>query len=318
MFIEKFVQTLLPNFSGEVVESNLKALRVECEDKTYPPYRSAVELGLFQESQGAFNDKWVLTFNSLIVAGLKVDKRDCFKTLGQGLRSNCIYLIERVLANVPERINDMIKMSNINTGRLVSKVGMTYPQANIIRLSELLEFFQVFARKLLLQIYAKEHESLSDKNNVLSEPLSPVEVKWLETHYEHFIILLNVFSTNKEDFVRALKSIPDIAIDEDEQVQAAVKANAGARTDPFILGIIPYTWNPIYHIRMGIAEWRKARLDSAYTERELLELRLEALRAKKAGEANAKLEDNIERMQNRLKKLNVKIIELENSFKETK
>ena len=34
MFIEKFVQTLLPNFSGEVVESNLKALRVECEDNT--------------------------------------------------------------------------------------------------------------------------------------------------------------------------------------------------------------------------------------------------------------------------------------------
>ena len=48
-----------------------------------------------------------------------------------------------------------------------------------------------------------------------------------------------------------------------------------------------------------------------------LELRLEALRAKKAGEANAKLEDNIERMQNRLKKLNVKIIELEEAFKET-
>lgn len=316
MFLEKFVQTLLPNFSGETVESNLKSLRLECEDKTYPPYRGVVELGLFQ-SEEAFNHSWTRTINGLIVAGMKVDRRDVFKPLGMGLRSNCIYLIERVLSAVPERINDMIKMSNINTGRVVSKIGITYPQANIIRLSELLEFFQVFARKLLLQIYAKEHETLSDKNHVISEPLSPIEVKWLEKHYESFIMLLNVFSVNKEDFVRALKSIPDIAIDEDEQVQAAVKANAGARTDPFVLGIIPYTWNPIYHIRMGVAEWRKARLDAAYSERELLELRLEALRAKMSGEPNAKLEDNIERMQNRLKKLNVKIIELENSFKET-
>lgn len=316
MFLEKFVQTLLPNFSGETVESNLKSLRLECEDKTYPPYRSVVELGLFQ-SEEAFKHSWTKTINGLIVAGMKVDRRDVFKPLGMGLRSNCVYLIERVLSAVPERINDMIKMSNINTGRVVSKIGITYPQANIIRLSELLEFFQVFARKLLLQIYAKEHETLSDKNHVISEPLSPIEVKWLEKHYESFIMLLNVFSVNKEDFVRALKSIPDIAIDEDEQVQAAVKANAGARTDPFVLGIIPYTWNPIYHIRMGVAEWRKARLDAAYSERELLELRLEALRAKMSGEPNAKLEDNIERMQNRLKKLNVKIIELENSFKET-
>lgn len=316
MFLEKFVQTLLPNFSGETVESNLKSLRLECEDKTYPPYRSVVELGLFQFEE-AFRHSWTKTINGLIVAGMKVDRRDVFKPLGMGLRSNCVYLIERVLSAVPERINDMIKMSNINTGRVVSKIGITYPQANIIRLSELLEFFQVFARKLLLQIYAKEHETLSDKNHVISEPLSPIEVKWLEKHYESFIMLLNVFSVNKEDFVRALKSIPDIAIDEDEQVQAAVKANAGARTDPFVLGIIPYTWNPIYHIRMGVAEWRKARLDAAYSERELLELRLEALRAKMSGEPNAKLEDNIERMQNRLKKLNVKIIELENSFKET-
>lgn len=316
MFLEKFVQTLLPNFSGETVESNLKSLRLECEDKTYPPYRSVVELGLFQ-SEEAFKHSWTKTINGLIVAGMKVDRRDVFKPLGMGLRSNCVYLIERVLSAVPERINDMIKMSNINTGRVVSKIGITYPQANIIRLSELLEFFQVFARKLLLQIYAKEHETLSDKNHVISEPLSPIEVKWLEKHYESFIMLLNVFSVNKEDFVRALKSIPDVAIDEDEQVQAAVKANAGARTDPFVLGIIPYTWNPIYHIRMGVAEWRKARLDAAYSERELLELRLEALRAKMSGEPNAKLEDNIERMQNRLKKLNVKIIELENSFKET-
>lgn len=317
MILEKFVQTLLPNFTGENVENSLKALRVECEDKTYPPFRSCVEMGVFAGSQ-PFKNSWVNTFNSLLVDGIKVNKRDIFKPLPRDLQKNSLYLIERILAAVPERINDMIRMSNINTGRIVSKVEITYPQANIIRLAELLEFFQVFARKLLLQIYAKEHESLSDKTNVLSEPLSPLEVKWLETHYESFIILLNVFSVNKEDFVRTLSSIPDIAIDENEEVQAAVRANAGARTDPFMLGIIPYTWNPIYHIRMGLAEWRKARLDAAYSERELLELRLELIRAKQAGEPNAKLEDSIERMQNRLKKLNVKIIELENSFKETK
>lgn len=316
MFLENFIQTLLPNFGGELVENNLKSLRVECEDKTYPPYRSCIELGIFANPE-PFKNNWVLTFNKLLVNGIKVQKRDVFKKLPPMLQQNSLYLIERILSAVPERISDMIKMSNMNTGRIVSKVGITYPQANIIRLSELLEFFQVYARKLLLQIYAKEHESLSDKAHVLSEPLSPLEVKWLETHYESFIILLNVFSVNKEDFVRTLTHIPDIEIDENEDVQAAVKANAGARTDPFMLGIIPYTWNPIYHIRMGIAEWRKARLDAAYSERELLELRLEALRAKQAGEANAKLEDNIERMQNRLKKLNVKIIELENSFKET-
>ena len=317
MILEKFVQTLLPNFTGENVENSLKALRIECEDKTYPPFRSCVEMGVFAGSQ-PFKNGWVITFNSLLVDGIKVNKRDIFKQLPRDLQKNSLYLIERILAAVPERINDMIKMSNINTGRIVSKVEITYPQAIIIRLAELLEFFQVFARKLLLQIYAKEHESLSDKTNVLSEPLSPLEVKWLETHYESFIILLNVFSVNKEDFVRTLSSIPDIAIDENEEVQAAVRANAGARTDPFMLGIIPYTWNPIYHIRMGLAEWRKARLDAAYSERELLELRLELVRAKQAGESNAKLEDSIDRMQNRLKKLNVKIIELENSFKETK
>ena len=136
MILEKFVQTLLPNFTGENVENSLKALRVECEDKTYPPFRSCVEMGVFAGSQ-PFKNSWVNTFNSLLVDGIKVNKRDIFKQLPRDLQKNSLYLIERILAAVPERINDMIKMSNINTGRIVSKVEITYPQANIIRLAEL-------------------------------------------------------------------------------------------------------------------------------------------------------------------------------------
>lgn len=310
MFLEKFVQTLLPNFSGEVVESNLKSVKVECVEKTYPPYRSVREAKLF-EGNRPFQHSWTNTANGLIMNGLH-------KTRLVKDQPHFVYVIERILSQVPERIEELIKMSNINSGREISKTGITYPQANIIRLSELLEFFMVYARKLLLHVYTKEHESLSDKSSLLSEPLSPLEVKWLERHMDSFIMLLNVFAADKENYIRAIKSIPEITIESDEQVQQAVKANAGAKLDPFNLGIIPYTWNPIYHIRMGIAEWRKSRLDAAISERELLEMRLELVMAKQRGESNARLEKNIEGMQNRLKKLNVKIMELEESFKETK
>lgn len=84
--------------------------------------------------------------------------------------------------------------------------------------------------------------------------------------------------------------------------------------DPYHFGLIPIKMNPIYHIRMAIAEWQVARYNAAIEEKRALEYRLLALKASSDGKKDAKLEEAIEYSEARLAKLNYKLATMEEDY----
>ena len=72
--------------------------------------------------------------------------------------------------------------------------------------------------------------------------------------------------------------------------------------------------NPIYHIRIRIAEWQAAKYQEAKEERSMVELRLLSLKELKSGKDNARLEQQIEYNQERLSKLTAKIGRMEENY----
>ena len=129
-----------------------------------------------------------------------------------------------------------------------------------------------------------------------------------------FLAILAIYSTEEDNFVRAIKQIPDIQVPENPEEDALVKKVHGNKVDELGLGFVPYVLNPIYHIRMKIVEWRHHRIESAKAERELLELRIQQYIMKRNGADNAKMDQVINNAQESLKKLNKKIADMEESY----
>ncbi|MOA51277.1 hypothetical protein D3C78_1744100 [compost metagenome] len=93
---------------------------------------------------------------------------------------------------------------------------------------------------------------------------------------------------------------------------STVEATVGAtKTDPFHFGIIPVRLNPIYYVRMAIAEWQVNRYKAAVEEKRALEYRLLVL---KDGSKDAKIEQEIVYTEGRLQKLNKKLNDMEEGF----
>ena len=86
------------------------------------------------------------------------------------------------------------------------------------------------------------------------------------------------------------------------------------RTDPFQFGLIPIVLNPIYHVRMAIADWQVTRYKAAQEEKRMLEFKLLKLKLAQTGKKDARLDEQIEYTAGRLDKLNYKLKTMEEQY----
>ena len=94
-----------------------------------------------------------------------------------------------------------------------------------------------------------------------------------------------------------------------------IVASVGAsRVDPMNFGLIPIVLNPIYHVRMMIADWQVNRFKAADEERKLLEFKLLKMKMTDGGKRDANVDRQIEYTEGRLQKLNYKLMEMEKSY----
>lgn len=303
----KIVDTLFPNLPSERVLTELKKLKEESLNHNIPLYRNLYEERAFAK-RNPYVSKFGKISNDIIMCGNygKVVKNYLCAT-------EVVYM---VLANLPAKLDVLIKHVENHLGKVVVKDSITYSQANVVHATEVLDFLLVYSRRFLNHLLVEETKQLPDARNTEGYPVAVV--KWIETHASSFVLALEAFSGNEEEFKKALSNIPDIEIEKDPELEAAVAAHAGAtRIDPFRLGFIPYTRNPFYMWGAYQVERTHDRLESSRTERELVALRLQNLIMKRdMGQSNAQLELTINELQNRLQKIDIRINKDEHSFDE--
>ncbi len=296
MSIETFVKSLLPSIDKSTILEDAATTVEELKEYTLPPYIATIDAKLFTGDY-RFQSDWMFRRN-----------RD-FKSRFRGTNSNLIEVVALTLGTVLKRTEFVQEALEKDLVHDLARDGISYPKATLVQLLELASFYSRYARRFLLMCYACE---IPEFNKEISKekPFSKIEVKQMEEQFGAFLSVTEIFSRSERDFNAALTSIPDMLVDlQDAQVTHAVAGTGNL--NPMALGFISHVWNPIYHIRMAVANWQNTRCLAAKEEATALEYRLAQMRLALEGEQSAALEKRIEYTERRLMNLNLEIAKLE-------
>jgi len=292
--ITEYIASLVPGFQRSQVEEDVRILIEAITESTLPPYASA----LVVMPNDDFRSRDVKSVNDLFTKTLRRTTK---------LRGNFIQATYDQLENTLEVLNDLSNGLDKYFEKDIVKGSMTYARANVLRYIELANFNAKYARKLLLWTL---HEEQTNEGQDLDSPFAKADIDWVFANRDLFFTSVRILSIEPRKVKGLFKNIPDMIIvpEENDAVEVTVGAD---KLDPLGMNIIPVQLNPIYHIGMLVSEWQAARYQVTKEELRTLEYRLLSLKEGREGKRDAKLEENIEYTENRIKKLNYKIAKLE-------
>lgn len=295
MNLDKYLKTLMPSLEKKDILDDLSNTREEIRKVTLPIYVS------LQKEYGRrdFKSEEVRAFAATFDKNVKV-----------GIRGNFFTVILTVLQRAVENTDGIEELVNKYYADDVYRSSMTYLKVNLLQYIEALAFMSRYARKLLRWVVQAELTAMGIDSTETVSSLTPAEMEWLVSRQRPFFTVVEILSFEKKKVIPMLESIPDVLAD--SQNESYVKRVVGAsKLDPLKLGFIPVVLNPIYHVRMAIAEWQVARYQQAQEEKRVLEMRILQLKYLNDGKSDAKLEQQIEYTEGRLGKLNAKLAKME-------
>jgi hypothetical protein len=292
MSIVKYVTSLLPSFERSRVEEDIRILKEDLVENTLPPYAAAVD----HFKRDGFKSRDVADFDRVFGRSVRTE-----------ISGNFVVVTHEALVRANEMIQKLDTSIDKYFGRDVTADGMTYTRLNVLRYVEAAGFAARYARKVLLWTYTAEKTAMGRQ---VGEPFTRAEVQWLHANRQAYFACLRVLATKPRDVEKFFRNIPDMVV-VPEEVEMAKQTVGEDRLDPLQTNLIPVKLNPIYHVRMAIADWQVSRYKAGQEEKRALEYRLLALQETREGKSDAKLEQMIEYTEDRLKKLNYKLAKIE-------
>lgn len=291
----QYVSSLLPGFARSQIEEDIRMLKDTIRDVSIPLYESASEnFGLSE-----FNSKETKEFDKTFENQLKNTQADYDSNY-----PNTILKQQKNTLEVLEMLDgDLDKYFD----KEVTKGSITYSHTNILKYLELCNFNLKYVRKLLQWTYQKEQESYGQK---VDSPFTQAELSWMFENRDLFFRSMSILSIPKRKVKGLFKDLPKMVV-APEEVDVVEETVGSSKVDPMGMGFLPPKLNPIYHIRMKIAEYQAMRYEQSLEEKRALEYRLLALKDAREGKRDAKLEQEIEYTENRVKKLNYKLSKFE-------
>lgn len=204
-----------------------------------------------------------------------------------------------------------------NLERLTIREGISAKRALIIKASEEVSFLSRYAIDLLNYVYRVEAAAVAAKNKdeLDDTPLSPAEKKNIEYNFSTFAQNFGAYANDPVKVKGAFDRMPDVIISEAtyDTVQSVVKAKD---LDPIgSVAVSGFTYNPIYHFRLVIAEWQTCRYNANKEKKRELELRLIHLEMLQDRNNDPKIEREISYIRQRVAKLDRKMRDEEESVK---
>lgn len=297
MKLDRYISSLLPSFSKTRMMEDLNIMREELKTTTIPPYKSVV---------AAYGKR---KFASVDIQAFEKQFENSVNTK---FRGNFLSIILQTLERMDDNMETMEKLVNAYYADDVMRDAMTFLKVNLIQYMETMSFTMRYSRRLLVWIVSAEITAV-DKESNEAPAMSPAELEWLNAHRQNFFAGLTIMSGEKAELEKRFKEVPDIVATK-ENIPMIEKTVGVLKTDPFNFGLIPVFLNPIYHVRMAIAEWQVNRYKAAQEEKKMLEFKLMHLKDLDAGKKNPKLQEQIEYTEQRLAKLNYKLAQQEESY----
>lgn len=297
MKIVNFIKSLLPHLDKEDVMEDIDNTKAELITGVIPTYQSA---SIYFKASGIKSD------SNLDIQ--KVFYRN-YEIKARGKKSSMVEDISVALANVKINLDYLADQTENLFSRDIIKDGLTIRKAILLRGVEHMCFISRYAVDLLNLIYINEAKSV---NSELTEGFSASDrtAKITEKNLFIFARLLYWYSQDLEKFKATLARGKE-AILNDETTQSVVALYNEEEVDPIASGLVnEFEGNPIYHIRLVIAEWQADRYKSFKDKKKMLELRLLHLKSMESG-TDPKLEKEIEYIQDRITSIEYKMSKME-------
>lgn len=301
MKIVDFVKSLLPSLQKNQLSEDLRITLSELEEIAEPSYR--------------FSSEYLKT------AKIKSDKNKelsqqfyrNFDLQGASKQPNFVAEINRRIEFVKQNVVYMRELIEKDFDELTVSEGLTAKKAAAIRAVSAMSFISRFSTDLLNYVYVQEAIAVNAELDE-SLQLAPAAIRHVERNIGHFATVLSDFGIPNKDFSKLLTELPDVVISSRNE-QALKGMYSDQQLDPFKSSYIQgFTGNPIYHLRMVVAEWQSNRYKANKDKKKTLELRLLHLKLQNEGKDDPKIEKEINYIQGRVDKIERYLKDVEESL----
>lgn len=301
MKIVDFVKGLLPALEKNQVLEDLRVTMAELENILQPNFKTASDF--FKSSKHSSNQvKYISeTFYKNLDSG-GIAKQPNFigevAVRTKNLQDNARYIYEQI-----EKIME----------RDIIHDGLTAKKALLIRAASGMSFISNFSIDLLNYVYV--FESINANAEVEdSIKLSPAEIKKVEARIHLFARMISDYGMDNKKFTKIITEVPEVIVNSKTSMSVA-SLYPERSVDPLSASYISgFKANPIYHIRLSIAEWQASRYKVNKDKKKMLELRLLHLKLLNEKKNSAKVEAEIEYIQARIAKIERYLRDVEESL----
>lgn len=301
MKIISYVKALLPRVEKDKILEDLRVTATELDQVVLPNFRQAADF--FRSSKPQSRDVKDLSdmfYRKIDLNGVPKQVNfiaDCAHRLAY-VRDNLTY--------VQNQIEALMERDVINE-------GLTAKKAILMRAAEHISFLSRFSVDLLNLVYT--HEAVEvDANVEESMRLAPAVIKHVEINFTTFAQLLGDYGVPTRDFEKVIAKVPDVVISSKTE-GSIVGIYKEKDIDPFVSSYVQgFVGNPIYHIRLAVAEWQASRYKASKDKKRVLELRLLHLKLSQEKKNDPKVEQEILYIQGRIDRMERSQREVEESL----
>lgn len=294
MNILAFVKGLLPRIERTTIEEDIRTTLGELEKSGTSQYRIAGEY--FRTAKPRSTEfKELETFFYRTVT---------LKNKGP----NFVLDIGFMLGQMKDNLTYIQGLVETLLGRDILNEGLTIKKAHLVRAAGLISFASRYSLDFLDYLYQMEGAALGDQVEY-----APAKLKNIKDNYERFFKVLDDYGQDPEKFKKIFSQIPEVVVT--SKNADSIKGMFETKdVDPFSSsGMSNFVGNPIYVVRLQIAQWQNDRYAANVDKKKLLELRLLHLKSLQTGKPNPGLEKEISYNQGRVDRLDRQVREVEAS-----
>jgi hypothetical protein len=295
-----FIQSLIPHISKNDVLEDIRITRQELESTTIPATSQAAE---------HFKITKIKSQNAKDLVNIFYRNYDLAK---QSSSVNIAAEIAEKLQVVLNNLKFVEKEFENSASSDIIAEGVTVKKAVMLRTVDQTTFISRFTMDFLTVLYRDEALEI---NPEVEENISvpKIVIDRVEKYIALYANLLSIYGDKSFDFEKRFASIPDVIMS--ERTQEAIVATYGeSKLDPYGAPAVQgFLGNPIYHIRLLVAEWQANRYKAMKDKKKMLEMRLMHLQLLQENKNDAKLEQEISYIQSRVDKIEYSMAKAERS-----
>lgn len=301
MKVESYVKSVLPTVAKDTVLDDLRSARGEIGNTVVPAYKQAAAL--------MKNWKFKSTASEAVL--------DQFKSIAKTSGGNLIVVIDRELPLVLENVSTIEGFVDRIYGDDIAGAGLTYLKAQLLQYVEGIGFFADYARRVLNYLYVHETAEFTKEEDAnydgVQASLTPAETEYIRNNIASFATMFSTLTDSNPDLKKRLADVPDIVVT-DDNAKTLPHTVGAAKLDPGRFAFIAAWLNPIFHVRLAIADYQVDRYKKAEAELAMLQMRKLNLEQLVEGTPNATLQRRLEETQTRVADLQYKLKKMEEAY----